>query len=202
MDLIDRSALEAENVEQPREDLRSSPATTTPTRVFFLHWVREKFRGAEGGKSYAKRSWRLWGGNGVGRRTSPISTISAMDRAPRHLSGPHYAISAMSRSGRSPRLWTGDVSDPIMAQPASSKPRPVKGRCGRCASIKSVCNGNTRVRAHAAHRRPLGRGPRLLFDRRRRSASMAEANASRSSALLVNRPFRGKSHDPVPKLPA
>jgi hypothetical protein len=69
------------------------------------------------------------------------------------------------------------------------RPRPLKGRCGACA-YKSVCGGNTRIRALQVTGDPWAEDPACFLDD-------AEIGVDTAEARLDVTPFRGKSHDPV-----
>jgi len=81
-----------------------------------------------------------WGGNasGVG-----IANIDNLGTVHPDTFWWHYALGNVRERPFS-QIWT-DTSDPIMAG-LKARPRPVKGRCGRCKYL-DICGGNTRVRA-------------------------------------------------------
>ena len=55
----------------------------------------------------------------------------------------HYDLGNVKQRPFS-EIWL-DTTDPLMAG-LKQVPRPLEGRCGRCA-YQTICNGNTRVRA-------------------------------------------------------
>ena len=105
--------------------------------VYLLHWVE---------KHYPERAEHIhaklvqWGGNSSGVN---ISNIDNQGRVHPDTMWWHYDLGNVKERPFS-EIWQ-DTSDPIMAG-LKQRPRPVKGRCGRCAYL-DICNGNTRVRA-------------------------------------------------------
>jgi heme d1 biosynthesis radical SAM protein NirJ len=105
--------------------------------VYLLHWVE---------KRYPERAEHIhaklvqWGGNSSGVN---ISNIDNQGRVHPDTMWWHYDLGNVKERPFS-EIWQ-DTSDPIMAG-LKQRPRPVKGRCGRCAYL-DICNGNTRVRA-------------------------------------------------------
>ncbi len=121
--------------------------------VYFLRWVRGEF--PPEAVAALREKLEAWGGNSAGVDVANID--NRRQRPSGHLLVALHAGNVKERPFS--EIWTGDRPD--AGAGSSHRPRPLKGRCGACA-YKAVCGGNTRVRAPAAHRRSLGRGPGLL----------------------------------------
>ncbi|MBF0429519.1 MAG: heme d1 biosynthesis radical SAM protein NirJ [Magnetococcales bacterium] len=106
--------------------------------VFFLLWVRRHL------PNLAQRAEQMllrWGGNasGVG-----IVNIDEQGEVHPDIFWRHYSLGNL-RSRSFAEIW-GNGEDALLTG-LRQKPRPVKGRCGRCHYL-AICGGNTRVRAY------------------------------------------------------
>ncbi len=105
--------------------------------VYLLHWVKQHYPEQA---QHIEAKLRQWGGNSSGVN---ISNIDNQGRVHPDTMWWHYDLGNVKERPFS-EIWQ-DTSDPIMAG-LKQHPRPVKGRCARCAYL-DICNGNTRVRA-------------------------------------------------------
>ncbi|WP_457672965.1 heme d1 biosynthesis radical SAM protein NirJ [Thiolapillus sp.] len=105
--------------------------------VYLLHWVERNYPDQA---EHIRAKLVQWGGNSSGVN---ISNIDNQGRVHPDTMWWHYDLGNVKERPFS-EIWQ-DTSDPIMAG-LKQRPRPVKGRCGRCAHL-DICNGNTRVRA-------------------------------------------------------
>ncbi|MBF0214098.1 MAG: heme d1 biosynthesis radical SAM protein NirJ [Magnetococcales bacterium] len=108
--------------------------------VFFLFWVRRHW------PHLADRAQTLltrWGGNasGVG-----IANIDELGEVHPDIFWRHHSLGNVQKRPFD-EIW-GNREDPLLAG-LRAKPRPLKGRCGRCVHL-AICGGNTRVRAYQA----------------------------------------------------
>ncbi len=108
--------------------------------VYFLHWV----------KQYHPQFWNVidkqlqqWGGNASGIQ---VANIDPLGEVHADTFWWHYSLGNVKNRSFS-EIWQ-DVSNSLMAG-LKQRPRQLKGRCGQCAYL-SICNGNSRVRAHQA----------------------------------------------------
>jgi len=108
--------------------------------VFLLHWIAERFPDQI---DPIRQKLDQWGGNASGVNVANIDNRG----------GVHpdsfwwdYTLGSVRERPFS-EIWR-DHSDPLMAG-LNAEHRPLRGRCGTCDFV-SVCNGNTRVRAHRA----------------------------------------------------
>ena len=105
--------------------------------VYLLHWVEKHYPEQA---AHIQAKLEQWGGNSSGVN---ISNIDNQGRVHPDTMWWHYDLGSVKERPFS-EIWQ-DTSDPIMAG-LKQHPRPVKGRCGKCAYL-NICNGNTRVRA-------------------------------------------------------
>ncbi|WP_456417663.1 heme d1 biosynthesis radical SAM protein NirJ [Thiolapillus sp.] len=105
--------------------------------VYLLHWVEKNYPEQA---AHIQARLQQWGGNSSGVN---ISNIDNQGRVHPDTMWWHYDLGNVKERPFS-EIWQ-DTSDPIMAG-LKQTPRPVKGRCARCAYL-DICNGNTRVRA-------------------------------------------------------
>ncbi len=105
--------------------------------VYFLHWAAQRIPERV---AHLRAKLAQWGGNssGVG-----IANIDNLGWVHPDTMWWDYRLGNVRERPFS-EIWQ-DTRDPIMAG-LKQRPRPVKGRCGRCAYL-DICNGNTRVRA-------------------------------------------------------
>jgi heme d1 biosynthesis radical SAM protein NirJ len=106
--------------------------------VYLLQWAQERYPHAV---PHLRQKLEQWGGNSSGVN---IANIDNLGRVHPDTMWWHYNLGSVRERPFS-QIWA-DVSDPLMAG-LKAHPRPVKGRCAQCAYF-SICNGNTRVRAH------------------------------------------------------
>ncbi|VAX14169.1 Heme d1 biosynthesis protein NirJ [hydrothermal vent metagenome] len=106
--------------------------------VYLLFWVARHFPD----KVEAMRA-RLaqWGGNSSGVN---IANIDNLGNVHPDTFWWNYDLGNVRQRPFS-EIWQ-DTSEPLMAG-LKSRPRPLKGRCGRCSYL-DICGGNTRVRAY------------------------------------------------------
>ena len=106
--------------------------------VYLLFWVARHFPD----KVEAMRT-RLaqWGGNSSGVN---IANIDNLGNVHPDTFWWNYDLGNIRQRPFS-EIWQ-DTSEPLMAG-LKSRPRPLKGRCGRCHYL-DICGGNTRVRAY------------------------------------------------------
>lgn len=148
--------------------------------VHLLRWI-ERNHGAEKA-AHVRAHLEAWGGNssGVG-----VANIDPQGKVHPDTYWSDYTVGSVKDTPFS-ALWTGD--DPMLAT-LRQRPRPLKGRCGACA-YKTVCGGNTRIRALQISGDPWQEDPACYL-------SNAEIGIGEDAERLSLTPFRGKSHDPV-----
>mgnify|MGYP000991729317 CR=1 FL=1 len=150
--------------------------------VYFLHWI-QRHLGLETAQRIAKHL-TAWGGNSAGIGVANIDPQGFV-HPDTYWSG--YAIGSVKEK-RFSELWTGD--DPVLAG-LRQVPRPLKGRCGAC-HFKSICGGNTRIRALQLTGDPWEEDPACYL-------TGAEIGLAQDDRRVAMAPFRGKSHDPAPR---
>lgn len=106
--------------------------------AYFLLWAKERFPDRA---DALQKKLEAWGGNASGQNVANIDNLG--DVHPDTMWW-HYSLGNVRKRPFS-QIWA-DVSDPLMAG-LKQHPRPVKGRCADCRFL-SICNGNTRTRAH------------------------------------------------------
>ena len=122
--------------------------------VYLLHWARRRFpERAE----HLRARLAQWGGNASGVN---IANIDNLGNVHPDTFWWHYSLGNV-RERPFAEIWN-DLSDPLLAGLKQS-PRPVHGRCGRCAYL-DLCNGNTRVRAHRMSGDPWAEDPGCYLD--------------------------------------
>ena len=122
--------------------------------VYLLHWVRRCFPERA---DHIRALLTRWGGNSSGVN---IANIDNLGNVHPDTFWWHYNLGNVKERPFS-AIWQ-DVSDPIMAGLKTS-PRPVTGRCGRCAHL-DICGGNTRVRAHQTTGDPWAEDPACYLE--------------------------------------
>ncbi|WP_457664772.1 heme d1 biosynthesis radical SAM protein NirJ [Thiolapillus sp.] len=122
--------------------------------VYLLHWVEKHYPEQA---DHIKAKLQQWGGNSSGVN---ISNIDNQGRVHPDTMWWHYDLGNVKERPFS-EIWQ-DTSDPIMAG-LKQHPRPVKGRCGKCAYL-DICNGNTRVRALQLTDDPWAEDPACYLD--------------------------------------
>jgi radical SAM protein with 4Fe4S-binding SPASM domain len=152
--------------------------------VAFLRWAEGIF--PEDRVAEVRAHLEAWGGNSSGLGVANIDTQGVVHP---DTYWSDYKIDSV-RNRPFSQIWD-DLSDPILAA-LRTRPRPLKGRCGACA-YKSVCGGNTRIRALQLTGDPWAEDPACYLDDFEIGLETAAAGTDR----LTMRPFRGKSHDPA-----
>jgi len=117
--------------------------------VWLLHWMRAKFPERA---AHIEAKLRQWGGNASGVNVANIDNLGNVHPDTMWW---HHTLGNVRERPFS-HIWP-DTSDPLMAGLKQS-PRPVKGRCARCAYLE-ICNGNTRVRAQQTTGDPWAEDP-------------------------------------------
>jgi heme d1 biosynthesis radical SAM protein NirJ len=148
--------------------------------VYLLRWISRNL--GEDKAAHVRAHLEAWGGNssGVG-----VANIDPQGKVHPDTYWSDYSIGSVKETPFS-ALWTGD--DPMLAT-LRLRPRPLKGRCGACA-FKTVCGGNTRIRALQISGDPWEEDPACYL-------SNEEIGLDEDGGRLSLTPFRGKSHDPV-----
>ncbi|MFB9151223.1 heme d1 biosynthesis radical SAM protein NirJ [Roseovarius ramblicola] len=148
--------------------------------VYLLRWAEARF--APDRVAHLRDHLEAWGGNSSGLGVANIDTLG---RVHPDTYWSDYTVGNV-KTAKFSDLWTGN--DPMLAQ-LRRRPRPLKGRCGACA-FKSVCGGNTRIRALQLTGDPWAEDPACYLDD-------AEIGVADAAERLTVTPFRGKRHDPV-----
>ncbi len=146
MELLFETCLERLRAGRPAEFVTGN---NDADGVYLLHWARRRF--PERAECLRVRLAQ-WGGNASGVN---IANIDNLGNVHPDTFWWHYSLGNVRRRPFS-EIWN-DLSDPLMAG-LKQNPRPVKGRCARCAYL-DVCNGNTRVRAHQVTGDPWAEDP-------------------------------------------
>ncbi|MEP2703825.1 MAG: heme d1 biosynthesis radical SAM protein NirJ [Roseibium sp.] len=147
--------------------------------VYLMNWAAERFDKPL--MDNLRDHLEAWGGNSSGLGVANIDTQGNVHP---DTYWSDYTIGSVKDRPFS-ELWTGD--DPMLAQ-LRMRPRPLKGRCGEC-QFKSVCGGNTRIRALQLTGDPWAEDPACYLDN-------DEIGIGSTDRLTVA-PFRGKKHDPI-----
>ena len=147
--------------------------------VWFLRWAEKRFDAER--VAHVRDHLEAWGGNSSGLG---VANIDPQGKVHPDTYWSDYTVGCVKQTPFS-ELWTGD--DPMLAT-LRQRPRPLKGRCGACA-FKSVCGGNTRIRALQVTGDPWAEDPACYL-------SNQEIGVEEAGRLTVT-PFRGKSHDPA-----
>ncbi len=106
--------------------------------VYFLQWVEKNKPEL---KDFIHQRLEQWGGNSTGKNVANIDNLGEVH--PDTFWWDYKLGNVKDR--KFSEIWQ-DISDPLMAGLKKDK-RPLKGRCGLC-QYKTVCGGNTRVRAY------------------------------------------------------
>lgn len=149
--------------------------------VYLLHWAR---RNRPAQADHLEELLRRWGGNASGLN---IANIDNLGNVHPDTFWWHYSLGNV-RDRSFSKIWT-DPGDPVMSG-LRVRPRPVKGRCGRCAFL-DICGGNTRVRALQLTGDPWAEDPACYLSDSEIGLDTDTASADR----LVTRPFRGVRHE-------
>ncbi len=134
MDLLFQRAWESARAGRPAEFVTGN---NDADGVYLLHWAAAHFP-----QQYEAIRARLeqWGGNASGVHIANIDNLGDVHPDTMWWNYPLGNV----RQRAFGEIWA-DVSDPLMAGLKQS-PRAVGGRCAACAH-RTICNGNTRVRA-------------------------------------------------------
>ncbi len=178
--LIDRAWVAAKR----GEPLEIVTGNNDADAVAFLRWASSVASPER--VAHVRRHLEAWGGNSSGLGVANIDTQGIVH--PDTYWSDYEIDSVRKRPFR--EIWD-DVSDPMLAA-LRTRPRPLKGRCGACA-YKSVCGGNTRIRALQLTGDPWAADPACYLG----DAEIGLEAKSEDSERLVVTPFRGKSHDPA-----
>ncbi|MCE1184853.1 MAG: heme d1 biosynthesis radical SAM protein NirJ [Rhodocyclales bacterium] len=138
---------------------------------FFLAWVQARFPRSA---AHIEARLRQWGGNSSGQNIANIDNLGIVH--PDTMWWHHPLGSVRERSFG--EIWQ-DTRDPLMAG-LRQHPRPVKGRCARCAHL-AICNGNTRVRALQLTGDPWDEDPGCYLDNREIGLGNGETSAGTPS---------------------
>ena len=122
-----------------------------------------------------------------GRPTSSSGTTQGIVHPDTYWSD--YALDSV-RNRPFSEIWE-DLSDPVL-DGLRHRPRPLKGRCGACA-YKSVCGGNTRIRALQLTGDPWEADPACYLSDEEIGLETGVPVGSRPALT----PFRGVRHDPT-----
>lgn len=147
--------------------------------VYFLQWAQARFSPEK--VAHLRSHLEAWGGNSSGLG---VGNIDPQGKVHPDTYWSDYTVGSVKTTPFS-TLWTGD--DQMLAT-LRQRPRPLKGRCGECA-FKSVCGGNTRIRALQVTGDPWAEDPACYL-------TNAEIGVEDAARVTVT-PFRGKSHDPA-----
>jgi len=148
--------------------------------VYMLRWAEQHCD--EASLTHLRNHLEAWGGNSSGLGVANIDTLG---RVHPDTYWSDYTVGNVKTTPFS-ELWTG--GDPMLAQ-LRLRPRPLKGRCGACA-FKSVCGGNTRIRALQVTGDPWAEDPACYLNE-------SEIGITGAGDRLEVTPFRGKKHDPI-----
>lgn len=153
--------------------------------VTFLRWAQNRFP-AEA-VMHLRQHLEAWGGNSSGLGVANIDTQGVVHP---DTYWSDYSVDSV-RNRPFSEIWQ-DLSDPMLAA-LRMRPRPLKGRCGACA-YKSVCGGNTRIRALQLTGDPWEADPACYLGDNEIGLSQ---DAASDAERLQMKPFRGRSHDPA-----
>lgn len=104
--------------------------------VYLLAWVQRHF---PENAAHIRQKLVQWGGNASGVNVANIDNLGFVHPDTMWWDYPLGNV----RERPFAEIWA-DTRDPLMAG-LKRRPRPVKGRCARCAQL-DICNGNSRVR--------------------------------------------------------
>lgn len=152
--------------------------------VYFLQWAAERFPASA--IENLRAHLEAWGGNASGYGVANIDTQGVVHP---DTYWSDYSIDSV-RNRPFSEIWQ-DVSDPMLAG-LRLRPRPLKGRCGMCA-FKSVCGGNTRIRALQLTGDPWEADPACYLSDDEIGLACNDDPSTRAEVT----PFRGHRHDPT-----
>ena len=178
--LIDRAWI----AERRSEPLEIVTGNNDADAVYFLKWAEQTF--AQERVAHLRTHLEAWGGNASGLGVANIDTQGVVHP---DTYWSDYAIDCVRRRPFS-IIWD-DLSDPILAA-LRTRPRPLKGRCGAC-TYRSVCGGNTRIRALQLTGDPWEEDPACYLS----NVEIGLAKEHFQPGRIAVTPFRGKRHDPA-----
>lgn len=152
--------------------------------VYFLRWAESRFPAAR--IAPLKAHLEAWGGNASGRGVANIDTQGVVHP---DTYWSDYSLDSV-RNRPFSEIWE-DLSDPVLAG-LRHRPRPLEGRCGACA-YKSICGGNTRIRALQLTGNPWAADPACYLS----DTEIGVESTDDAAARAVVTPFRGTRHDPA-----
>jgi heme d1 biosynthesis protein len=180
LDLLIARAWEAAASGQPFEIVTGN---NDADAVYFLRWADERFSAAR--VAHLREHLEAWGGNASGLGVANIDTQGIVHP---DTYWSDYALDSVRKRPFS-EIWE-DLSDPVLAG-LRQRPRPLKGRCGVCA-YKSVCGGNTRIRALQLTGDPWEADPACYLS----DDEIGLETGVPVDTRPVVTPFRGTRHDP------
>lgn len=181
MDLLIETAWQAA---RDGRDLDIVTGNNDADAVYFLQWAAERFSADQ--VAHLRAHLENWGGNSSGLGVANIDTQGVV-HPDTYWSA--YAIDSV-RNRPFSEIWQ-DLRDPMLAG-LRMHPRPLKGRCGACA-FKSICGGNTRIRALQLTGDPWEADPACYLS----DGEIGLAGAGSPSPRAELKPFRGQRHDPA-----
>jgi heme d1 biosynthesis radical SAM protein NirJ len=151
LDLLIATAWQAANDGTPLEIVTGN---NDADAVYLLRWAERTLpRWAPA----LRARLEAWGGNASGLHVANIDNLGHVH--PDTMWWHHDLGSVRERPFSA--IWA-DTSDALMAG-LKRRPRPVGGRCGRCAHL-AICGGNTRVRAQQVTGDPWAEDPGCYLD--------------------------------------
>ena len=151
MDLLFATCWDGIRAGRPREFVTGN---NDADGVYLLLWVRRRFPHLA---TRLQRRLERWGGNSSGINIANIDNVG--DVHPDTFWW-DYTLGNVRRRPFS-EIWQ-DTSDPLMAG-LKRRPRPLKGRCAACG-YRTICGGNTRVRAWQLTGDPWAEDPACYLD--------------------------------------
>ncbi|HET7524505.1 MAG TPA: heme d1 biosynthesis radical SAM protein NirJ [Burkholderiaceae bacterium] len=151
---------------------------------YLLHWL-QKWHPHLHARWHAPlgQHLRAWGGNSSGVNVANIDNLGHVHPDTMWW---HHSLGCVRERPFS-AIWA-DVSDPLMAG-LKSRPRPVGGRCARCAHF-DICGGNTRVRAQQVTGDAWAEDPGCYLDD-------DEIGLTERSSRVTVTPFTGRRRIPI-----
>lgn len=181
VDLLIEEAFEAAKRGEPFEIVTGN---NDADAVYFLRWAQGRFPADR--VAHLRAHLEAWGGNASGRGVANIDTQGIV-HPDTYWSG--YSLDSVRKRPFS-QIWE-DLSDPVLAG-LRQHPRPLEGRCGACA-YKSVCGGNTRIRALQLTGNPWAADPACYLS----DSEIGVEGTDDAAARAFVTPFRGTRRDPA-----
>jgi len=166
------------------EDFEIVTGNNDADAVYFLRWAQDRFPADR--VAHLKAHLEAWGGNSSGRGVANIDTQGVVHP---DTYWSDYSLDSV-RNRPFSEIWE-DLSDPVLAG-LRHRPRPLEGRCGACA-YKSVCGGNTRIRALQLTGNPWAADPACYLS----DAEIGVESTDDAAVRAYITPFRGTRHDPA-----